>query len=140
MAFFTPVFHFGGQCAEAMAFYAQALGGRINCCMTYAEADPADCAAGPEAEALIYHAEMEIFGQRFMMADDLDVPYAPSSAMFLNVTFETKEEVRAAFDALSLGAQAVIYAPRTTAYSSCHSSLVDRFGIRWTLMTEQTER
>ena len=89
---------------------------------------------------VFHHAEMELFGQRFMMADDLDVPYAPSSAMFLNVTFETKEAVRAAFDALSPGAQRILYAPRTTAYSSCHSSLIDRFGIRWTLMTEQTER
>ena len=110
MAVFTPVFHFGGQCADAMAFYAEALGGKINCRMTYAEADPADCAV------------------------------QPSSAMFLNVTFDTKEEVRAAFDALSAGAKAILYAPRVTAYSSCHSSLVDRFGARWTLMTEQTER
>ena len=140
MALFTPVFHFGGQCADAMEFYAQALGGKTLCRLTYAEANPADCVPKPGAERLIYHAEMELFGQRFMMADDLDVPYAPSSAVFLNVTFETKEEVRAAFDALSPGSQAILYAPRTTTYSSCHSSLVDRFGIRWTLMTEQTER
>ena len=140
MAVFTPVFHFGGQCADAMAFYAEALGGKINRRMTYAEADPADCAVQPGAERLIYHGEMELFGQRFMMSDDLDVPYQPSSAMFLNVTFDTKEEVRAAFDALSAGAKAILYAPRVTAYSSCHSSLVDRFGVRWTLMTEQTER
>ncbi|MGN1248757.1 MAG: hypothetical protein ACI4XW_01675 [Candidatus Spyradocola sp.] len=46
-------------------------------------------------------------------------------AVVLNVTFDTKEEVRAAFDALSAGAKAVLYAPRVTAYSSCHSSLVD---------------
>lgn len=107
MAFFTPVFHFGGQCADAMAFYAEALGGKINRRMTYAEADPADCAVQPGTERLIYHGEMELFGQRFMMSDDLDVPYQPSSAMFLNVTFDTKEEVRAAFDALSAGAKAI---------------------------------
>ena len=140
MAFFTPVFHFGGQCADAMAFYAQALGGKIKCQMTYAEADPADYAVKPGSEKQIYHAEMEMFGQRFMMADDLDVPYAPSSAMFLNVFLDTEEEVRAAFDALSVGAERVLYAPRATAYSACHSSLVDRFGVRWTLMTEQTGR
>ena len=81
-----------------------------------------------------------MFGQRFMMADDLDVPYAPSSAMFLNVFLDTEEEVRAAFDALSVGAELVPYAPRATAYSTCHSSLVYRFGVRWTLMTEQTGR
>jgi PhnB protein len=27
-----------------------------------------------------------------------------------------------------------------TGYSSCFVSLVDRYGIRWELMTEQTER
>ena len=59
----------------------------------------------PGAERLIYHGEMEIFGQRFMMSDDLDVPYQSSSAMFLNVTFDTKEEVRAARDGVQLLSQ-----------------------------------
>lgn len=86
-ALFTSVIHFSGQCADAMEFYAQALGGKTFCRLTYAEANPADCVPHPGTERLIYHAEMERFGQRFMMADDLDVSYAPSSAMFLNITF-----------------------------------------------------
>ena len=110
MAFFTPVFHFGGQCADAMAFYAQALGGKLNCQMTYAEADPADYAVKPGSEKLIYHAEMEIFGQRFMMADDLDVPYAPSSAMFLNVFLDTEEEVRAILQGYSYSVRYIVTA------------------------------
>jgi len=34
----------------------------------------------------------------------------------------------------------IIYPMQSTTYSSCFVSLVDKFGMRWELMTEQTEK
>lgn len=34
----------------------------------------------------------------------------------------------------------IIYPVGSTTYSSCRVVLVDKFGFRWGLMTEQTER
>jgi len=53
--------------------------------------------------------------------------------------FETKEEVEHAFNILAEDGNILIPLRRTT-YSSCVGTLIDKFGIRWGLMTEQTER
>ena len=74
-----------------------------------------------------------------MMCDNMDVPFAPSLSLSLVVTKDTKEEVMAAYEALADGAT-VIYPPHSTTYSSCEVVLIDRFGFRWGVMTEQTER
>ena len=52
---------------------------------------------------------------------------------------ETKEEVMQAYDVLKEDCT-IIYPVHSTTYSSCTVSLIDKFGFRWVLMTEQTER
>ena len=49
-----------------------------------------------------------------------------------------KEEVLAAFEVLEDGGE-VIYPPHSTTYSSCTTNVIDRFGFRWVIMTEQSE-
>ena len=78
-------------------------------------------------------------GTRVMMADELDTPMRPGTAMYLVITMDNREEVMQAFRVLEEGGR-VIYPPRATAYSSCTCSLTDRYGFRWNIMTEQTER
>jgi PhnB protein len=81
---------------------------------------------------------MRIGGQRFMFSDIIDFEVRKGNALFLTLTFDRREEVLSAFDHLSPGGT-VLVPPRATTYSSCATTLVDRFGIRWGLMTEQTE-
>ena len=52
---------------------------------------------------------------------------------------DTKEEVRQAYEVMRDGSQ-TIYPMEATPYSSCRVVFVDRFGIRWGIMTEQTEQ
>lgn len=68
---------------------------------------------------------------------DIDLP--PSYALSLTVTMETKEEVIKAFEILRECSE-IIYSLHSTTYSSCTCSLVDKFGFRRIIMTEQTER
>ena len=57
----------------------------------------------------------------------------------LVLTFETADEVKAAYEKVADGC--IILEPmKSTSYSSCFVSLIDKFGMRWELMTEQTER
>lgn len=44
-----------------------------------------------------------------------------------------------AFEAMKDGAE-ILSPPQSTTYSSCFLSLIDRFGNRWEIMTEQTLR
>ena len=137
----TPNFNFDGRCAEALRVYGEAFDTAPTCLLRYSDADPADFNR-PLTDAqkqYVYHAEMSIAGQRAMFCDNMEIPFRTSLALSLVVTFDTKEDVLRAYDALKDGAE-ILYPPRTTTYSSCEVVLVDRFGFRWGLMTEQTER
>lgn len=133
----TPNFNFDGRCEEAMALYQQAFNAQVDFALRYRDANPADCSAplSQEQANYIYHAEMHIGGQRIMLCDNLDVPFQTSLALSLTVTFNTAEEVRRAFEILAPGGQ-IIYPLHSTTYSSQTCVLIDRFGFRWGLMTE----
>ena len=135
----NPQFHFAGQCEEAITSIKGFSARRW--LLRYSDADKADWdkPLTPEQENWVYHAELFINGQRIMMCDNLDVPFRKSTALSLTVTFDTKEEVRQAYELLREGSE-TIYPIHSTTYSSCIVVFVDRFGFRWGLMTEQTER
>jgi PhnB protein len=88
---------------------------------------------------MVYHAEMKIGSQRLMFSDIIEFDLIKGNSFFLTITFETKEEVQKAYRILSEGS--TILAPmRSTTYSSCVVSLIDKFGFRWGLMTEQPDK
>ena len=58
---------------------------------------------------------------------------------FLTIMYDTKEEVQRAYEIMKEGSK-IIYQMEATPYSSCRVVFVDKFGIRWGIMTEQTER
>ena len=65
---FTPYLTFDGNCAEAMAFYAQLLGGQITYQGTFGEM-PADAGMPPlpeTAKKRIMHAHLVVGAQSIM--------------------------------------------------------------------------
>ena len=92
-----------------------------------------------EQKNYVYHAEIHIGNQRIMLADNIDLPFAPSTSLFLTMIMDTKEDVMRAFEILIDGST-VLYPPHRTTYSSCTVNLIDKYGFRWVIMTEQTER
>ncbi len=137
----TPTLNFGGQCREAIHLYAKAFGGSIACLISYRDAnDPAYMPRLTEAQKdWVYHAELHLGGQRIIMSDHADIEFQTCYSNFLTIMYDTKEEVQAAY-ALLKGGSTTIYPMEATPYSSCRVVFVDKFGIRWGIMTEQTER
>lgn len=137
----TPTLNFTGCCREAIQLYEKAFGGKITCLITYREAnDPAYMPLLQEAQKdYIYHAELMLDGQRINMSDSVDLEFQVCYSNFLTVMYDTKEEVQRAYAMLQEGSK-TIYPMEATPYSSCRVGFVDRFGIRWGIMTEQTER
>jgi PhnB protein len=74
-----------------------------------------------------------------MMCDNMDVDLVKSTALSLTITFDTSDEVKKAYDVLK-DESTIIYPMHSTTYSSCVVVFIDKFGFRWGLMTEQTER
>ncbi len=139
MPLITPNFNFNGDCAQAIELYKKAFGARVGCLLRYSDANPADRsgARDPATDAYIYHCEMYIGDNRIMLSDNPDVPFTKSLSLSLVVTFETKEQVERAYEVMKESSE-TIYPMHSTTYSSCFVAFVDRFGIRWALMTETT--
>ncbi|MBR3764071.1 MAG: VOC family protein [Clostridia bacterium] len=136
----TPTLNFGGQCREAIHSYAEAFGGEIACLVTYHDAgDPAYLPhLTEEQKDWVYHAELLLDGQRIIMSDHADIAFTTCYSNFLTLMYDTKEEVHRAWAAIREGST-VIYPLAATPYSAARVVFVDRFGIRWGLMTEARE-
>ena len=141
MILLTANFNFNGRCEEAINLYQEAFDAKVGCLLRYSDADKRDWKKELTAEQAnyIYHAELLMGTQRIMMCDNMDVDLQKSTALSLTVTFDTKEEVIKAYEVLKEGST-IIYPVHSTTYSSCVVVLLDKFGFRWGLMTEQTER
>lgn len=137
----TPTLNFGGQCREAIHLYEKAFGGHITCLITYQDAnDPAYMPLlTKEQKDWIYHAELVLDGQRIIMSDHADIEFQTCYSNFLTLMFDTANEVRHAYALMEEGST-TIYPIGATPYSACRVVFVDKFGIRWGIMTEQTER
>ena len=136
-----PTLNFGGACREAIQMYEKAFEGKITCLITYREAN--DPAYMPllieEQKDYVYHAELVLGDQRIIMSDHVDIEFTVYYSNFLTVMYDTKEEVQRAYEIMKEGSK-TIYRMEATPYSSCRVVFVDKFGIRWGIMTEQTER
>ncbi len=121
--------------------YEKAFNGKISCLITYGEAN--DPEYNPilkeEQKEYIYHSELVLGDQRIIMSDHVDIAFQTCYSNFLTIMFDTKEEVKQAYEIMKEGSK-TIYQMEATPYSSCRVVFVDTFGIRWGTMTEQTER
>ena len=137
----VPTLNFGGKCREAIQMYEKAFSGEITQLLTYREAnDPAYMPLLSEKQKdYIYHSELVLGDQRIIMSDHVDIDFTTCYSNFLTIMYDTKEEVQRAYEIMKEGST-TIYKMEATPYSSCRVVFVDKFGIRWGIMTEQTER
>ena len=134
----TPNFHFRGHAKKAIELYKQAFDAEVKILITNSDATSSDYKTVNPNE-IVYHAEIYIGAQRITLTDDPDAPEPNTHPMSLLITFETANDVKKAYEIMSKGAT-IIYPMQSTDYSSCFVSLVDKYGMRWELMTEQTTR
>ena len=140
---FTPYLNFDGNCAEAMAFYAQLFGGQIAHQFTFGEMPPSEGMPPlPEsAKQRLMHAQLQIGSQTLMASDTL--PAMPGSAaescaggyrkpqgMWISIGLESDTEGRRVFDALAQGGQ-VAMPFQATFWSPGFGMVTDRFGTPW---------
>ncbi|MGD9159348.1 MAG: VOC family protein [Desulfobacteraceae bacterium] len=140
MVIVTPCINLNGQCEEAMTLYEKAFGATTRFMMRYEDADKQDWdkPLTDDQKNMIYHAEMFIGDQRLMFADIIEFDLSKGTSLFLTITFENAENVKKAYEVLKEGST-IVYPMISTTYSSCFVSLIDKFGVRWALMTGQTE-
>ncbi|MEO8297466.1 MAG: VOC family protein [Burkholderiales bacterium] len=136
----TPYLSFPGTTREAFGFYAKALGASIDAMLSYADmpAPPADagtgCAegGGPPMGDGIMHACLTLPGGAMIMAGDVPpgMPFDGIKGVMIAVQYDTVDQARSAFEALSVGGQVTMpLAP--SFWAQTFGMLTDRFGVAW---------
>lgn len=125
--------HFGGNCADAMRFYEQTLGGKITSSMTYGEAMPDK--TEPRWQDKIIHCEMDLDGAVLMASDGPPHYQAERMAGFsIALQYPNEQEAHRIFDALAAGGQITMPFAKTF-FSEGFGMLQDKFGTPWMVDT-----
>lgn len=140
---FVPYLNFDGNCAEAIALYAQLFGGKIVHQMHFGEMPPNEDMP-PLSEAAkqrIMHAQLQVGDQTIMASDALPVEPAHTSdscagayrkpqGLWVSIGVESQAEGQRVFDGLAQGGQ--ISMPfMATFWSPGFGMVTDRFGTPW---------
>jgi PhnB protein len=122
---------FDGNCEEAVNFYKQALGARVDFLMRYKEApeSPPPGQVPPNYGDKVMHTSFWI-GDSMLMASD-GCGMTPNFAGFsLSITAKDQAEAKKVYDALSAGGKATMPLGKTF-WSPCFGMLTDKFGVQW---------
>ena len=127
---------FNGNAAEALAFYAKALDGKVSFSMTFGESP-----MGGETPAAykdkIMHATLEARGHQLMASDaPPEWKFEGYKGFSLSVQANNVDEGKKLFDALAAGGQVTMpYGPQFWAVG--FGMLNDRFGVPWMVNCEK---
>lgn len=128
-----PYIHFQGQCAPALAFYAEVFDAPAPKIMTFGQAP-----GGPQGPAgeRVMHAHVEIAGG-LLMASDFPLGFEgdPQKAFSVTVLLDSVEAARRVYDRLMEGGD-VIHDFGASFFSEGFGMLRDRFGTHWIVMKE----
>lgn len=139
----TPYLSFDGNTREAFAFYAKALGAKIETMMRYDDmpapaGDGAGCAEGPPPGGnAIMHACLALPGGAMLFAGDAPPgrAYEGIKGVMLAIQYDTVGQAHGAFETLAQGGQVTM--PMAPAFwAKAFGMLTDRFGVHWAVNGE----
>lgn len=125
--------NFNGNCLDAMKFYEQATGGKIQFKMTYGES-PMPCPEGFSDK--IMHASILIGGDVLMGADAPPDRYKTPQGITVSISNSDLDTAKKIFDALSEGGTAIMPFQETF-WAKGFGMVTDKFGIPWMVNCEK---
>ncbi len=130
----TPYLFFAGRCEEALNFYREALGAKIDMIMRFNEspepAPPGMLQAGFESKVM--HASFRV-GDHGLMASDGCDDKSKFDGFRLALTVPTEAEAHNAFHALAAGGSVQMPLCKTF-WSPCYGMVTDKFQVGWMVM------
>ena len=121
----NPYITFPGNCAEAMAFYAAALGGEVQS-MTFRD-------AGMDADGIM-HSNLETPAGFHIFASDtfegMGAPHAVGNNLQISISGDDSDALRGYWDALADGGQVVMPLERQM-WGDDYGQFRDKFGVVW---------
>lgn len=135
-----PYLFFEGRTDEALAFYAQALGAKVEAVLRYKDGpQPAQCPDGtvPPGDKVM-HSEFKV-GDSVVMASDGMCSGKPQFMGFsLSYPARDPADARQRFDALSFGGH--VHMPLSeTFFAKAFGMVTDKFGVAWMVIAGMKE-
>ncbi len=128
--------NFGGNCREAVDFYADAFGAEKQPLTTYGDADHG-MAMPDEMKNLVMHTTLRVFGSTLMFADTpFDTPLIVGNNVTLVLVTDKLDALDAAFAKLKVGGK-VVMDLQPTFWSKRYGFVIDKFGVGWQLSHEE---
>lgn len=127
---------FNGNAAEALAFYAKALGGKVIFSMSFGES-PMGAETPAAYKDKIMHATLEARGHQLMASDmPPGMPFEGHKGFSLSVQGNSADEGKKLFDALAAGGEVTMpYGPQF--WATGFGMLKDKFGVPWMVNCEK---
>ena len=131
----TPYLFLDGRCEEAIEFYKQALGAKVEVMMRFKEA-PGDHKCSPGTENHIMHACLRIGDTAVMASDGMAQSKPEFKGFSLALNAKNEAEADRLFAKLSEGGQ--VHMPLgKTFFSPRFGTVADKFGVSWMVVVEQ---
>ena len=126
---------FNCRCEEAIEFYKQALGAKVEVMMRFKEA-PGDHKCSPGTENHIMHACLRIGDTAVMASDGMAKSKPEFKGFSLALNAKNEAEADRLFAKLSEGGQ--VHMPLgKTFFSPRFGTVADKFGVSWMVVVEQ---
>lgn len=136
----TPFLLFDGNCAEAMTFYHQCLGGELT--LTKLGDTPMKAQFPPEKHNRMINAHLksgaiEISAADWMASPALEPKQGNTYAIF--VLGGTYDELKAVFDKLAGGAEKARFQALHDMPFGTYGQFYDKYGVQWIFKGERKE-
>ena len=133
----SPYLAFSGNCADAIAYYQQALGAELRAKITFGEMPPSamddegGCPSGQQfPDSAIAHASVHIAGSDIMMSDTAAPDDHAYSGFTLVLDTQDVKEGKRWFD--NLAANGKVEIPwQETFWAHGFGRVIDRYGVPW---------
>jgi PhnB protein len=132
----NPYLFFDGTCEQALKFYADVLGAKIEALMAYKDM-PDDDRTPPEWKNKIMHGRISLGDQVIMASDASPGHYNKPQGFDVTLNFDKPEEAEKVFKALSDGARNISMPLGETFWAQRFGAFTDKFGTPWMINCEK---
>ena len=127
--------NYGGNCAQALRFYEEHLGGKITAMSTYAQM-PDQSNVPPDQKDKVIHARITLGGAEVMASDTPPDRFKPMRSVYLSLSVDANEEAERIYSLLSDGGE--IFMPMAeTFFAHRFAMLRDKFGTSWMIIHQR---
>jgi PhnB protein len=130
MARLNPYLTFNGNCREAMTFYKDCFGGKLDI-QTVGES-PASAQMPDQMKNSVMHSQLESDKIVIMGSDLVPEKLSQGNTLALMLDCVNEQEIRSLFEKLAVGGK-VNQQVQDTFWGALYGELVDKFGVRWML-------